>query len=234
MSIFRFKQFEIHQFNTAMKVNTDGVLLGAWVEKNNPKKILDIGTGTGVIAIMMAQKFHESKIIAIEIDDDAAKDAIFNVENCKWKNRISVLHSDFINFAQKTTEKFDLIVSNPPYFENQLKAQNSKRTLARHTSALPFEKLAQNISKILSEAGCFSVVLPYENHENFIHLCSKFKLFCSRKTLIYPKENKKSNRVMLDFTKQINKTTENKIYIRKNVNYSSEYLEMTKNFYLFA
>ncbi len=234
MSNFRFKQFTIEQDQTAMKVNTDGVLLGAWTVAENPKEILDIGTGTGVIAIMMAQKFPQSNIVAVEIDKNAAEQASQNVQNCPWNDRITIFNDDFSNFAQKNTKKFDLIVSNPPFFENQLKSTNKQREIARHTTLLSFEKLTKNVAKTITQTGLFTVILPYYNHNNFIKLCSENDLFCTKKTIIFPNEKKDANRVLLEFSKQKKTLIENNFYIRQKNAYSSEYLELTKDFYLFA
>lgn len=234
MSFFKFKQFEIQQNNSAMKVNTDGVLLGAWVQAEYPEKILDIGTGTGVIAIMMAQKFTNAEILGIEIDKNTTIDAKYNAENCKWSNRINILNDDFINFSNNLDQKFDLIISNPPFFENQFKAEKKQRELARHTSALPFEKLTKNVSAILSEKGLFAVVLPFFISSKFEHFCNQENLFCKRKTIVFPKKNKQPNRVLLEFSKEILKTQEDKFFIRDENEYSKMYLDLTKDFYLFS
>lgn len=230
--MFKFKQFVIQQDKTAMKVGTDGVLLGAWITSNLPKKILDIGTGTGLIALMLAQKFTKSEIIAIEIDKKAYLQATENVKNSNWKNRIKVINEDFLKFAQKTKSKFDIIVSNPPFFENQLFPTNKQRLIARHNLTLPFSKLIKSTSKLLSENGEFSVIIPYDNHQNFIHLCSQDLLFCNNKTIIKHTSKKKPKRILLKFSKKISSIIESEIIIKKGTEYTGNYKQLTKDFYL--
>lgn len=234
MSHFKFKQFEIQQVKTAMKVNTDGVLLGACVLIDNSKTILDVGTGTGVIALMIAQKFADADILSVEIDKDAALEAKFNVQNSQWNDRIKVINDDFLIFAKNFAQKIDLIVSNPPFFENQLVSEDSKKLLARHTLSLPFAKFIKCVSKLLSDNGRFYVILPFNLHQNFVSLCNENNLFISSKLNIFPTENKPANRIILSFSKQKEQFNEQNLFIRKNGKYSDEYLELTSDFYLFA
>ncbi|MEA3451540.1 MAG: methyltransferase, partial [Bacteroidota bacterium] len=150
MSEFKFKQFTIKQDKTAMKVSTDSVLLGAWFDFNHPKKILDVGTGTGLLAIMAAQKFPNSKITAVEIDNEAFIEAEENIKNCRWNKIIEVFQVDFIDFSKKEQTKYDLIVSNPPYFENQLRSTDIKKRIARHTDTLTFADLIKSVEKLMN------------------------------------------------------------------------------------
>lgn len=234
MSEFRFKQFTIIQEKTAMKVSTDGVLLGSWINYENPKKILDIGTGTGLLTLMAAQKFPNAEITAIEIDTEAYEEAKENVKNCPWKHRITLINEDFKEFTKKTAEKYDLIISNPPYFENQLKPPNFQKKIAKHTDNLTFEELISNTSKILNENGYFSVIIPYLESNKFVHICAQHGLFIKRSTEICPNENKQANRILIEFSPKIVSHTNNTISIRENKEYTNEYLELTKDFYLFA
>ncbi len=229
---FRFKQFTIWHDKTAMKVGTDGVLLGAWVNCNNSKNILDIGTGTGLIAIMLAQKTN-SKITAIDLDTDAYLQAKENIELCEWKNRISSENISFQEFYQNQKSKFDLIVCNPPFFENSLKPQNKKREIARHTNSLPFENLIEGVSKIISDKGFFSVILPVELEQKFNNLCEQNLLFCVRETIVKPNYDKKAKRILLEFSKTKTEKIANILTIEKERhNYTNEYKKITNSFYL--
>ncbi|MBN2662517.1 MAG: methyltransferase [Bacteroidales bacterium] len=234
MSFFKFKQFEILQNKTAMKVNTDGVLLGAFILIDNSKTIIDVGTGTGVISLMMAQKFANADILAVEIDKDAAQEAKYNVENSPWSNKIKVINDDFLTFASNNSDKFDLIVSNPPFFENQLVSEDSKKILAKHTLSMPFAELVKSVFKLLSENGKFYVILPFNMHQNFVSLCKKNKFFITSILNIFPTENKAANRIIMSFSKQEVSFIEQNLFIRKNGKYSEEYLKLTADFYLFA
>ncbi|MCQ2251129.1 MAG: methyltransferase [Bacteroidales bacterium] len=235
MSSFTFKQFTIHQENTAMKAGTDGVLLGAWCDFSEADSILDIGTGTGLIALMAAQKSAESaRIYAIEIDTDAYNQAYGNVENSKFANKINIVNQDFINFAAENKTNYDYIVSNPPFFENSQKSSDNKRTLARHTDSLPFSKLISGVAKIISYKGFFSVIIPAISCLEFVRLCALSHLHLCHKTLIFTKEGAESpRRVMLTFSKEILPLVQDRITINsKDGKPSEEYRELTKDFYL--
>jgi tRNA1Val (adenine37-N6)-methyltransferase len=230
--MFKFKQFEIQQNKAAMKVGTDGVLLGAWIKSTEPTKILDIGTGTGLIALMLAQKFIKSEIFAIEIDKEAYLQATENANNSNWNNRIKVINEDFLKFAHQTELKFDIIVSNPPFFENQLLPPDKQRLIARHNLTLPFSKLIKSTSKLLTENGEFSVIIPNENYQNFIHLCSQNLLFCNEKTTIKHTPNKPPKRILLKFSKKISPIIESEIIIKKDSEFTEKYKQLTKDYYL--
>ncbi len=234
MKTFTFKQFTIYQEKSAMKISTDSVLLGAWIQHKNPATILDIGTGTGILSLMAAQKFKNSKIIAIEIDNDSFNEAVNNFNKSQWNNRIKIHNTDFFLYAQQTKTKFDLIITNPPFFENQLLPKDEKKKKAKHTNLLPFDKLIKTCPKLLSNNGLFSLIIPKQEEKNIIHLCSQNLLFLKRRMTIFPNEKKQANRVLLEFSKTINPVEEEKIIIRKNNLYTKEYLQLTKDFYLFA
>lgn len=155
---FRFKQFLIRQERSAMKVGTDGVLLGAWAKANDPQHILDIGTGTGLIALMMAQRFADASIDAIEIDPDSAREADDNVSASPWSNRIKIIQADFLLW--ESTGPYDLILCNPPYFKNSLVPPRAERSTARHEHSLPLSELISKSSGLLSAAGSLAIVVP--------------------------------------------------------------------------
>ena len=163
---FTFKEFHINQSHTAMKVGTDGVLLGAWAEGGN--KILDIGTGTGLIALMMAQRYPHSIIDAIDIDKGALKDATSNVANSPFSERINIIQSSLQSFRLQTDNEkqsllYDAIVSNPPFFINSLKNKVQNRSFSRHTDTLSFSDLCRHASRLLKDNGTFSIIIPFEN-----------------------------------------------------------------------
>jgi tRNA1Val (adenine37-N6)-methyltransferase len=155
---FRFKQFLIRQERSAMKVGTDGVLLGAWAQANDPKHILDIGTGTGLIALMMAQRFADASIDAIEMDPDSALEAAENASASPWSSRIRIIQADFLLW--ESTGLYDLILCNPPYFKNSLLPPEAERSAARHEHSLPLSELVRNSAHLLSENGSLAIVVP--------------------------------------------------------------------------
>ncbi|EMS31811.1 Putative O-methyltransferase [Mariniradius saccharolyticus AK6] len=163
---FRFKKFQIHHDRCAMKVGTDGVLLGAVAGTGSPNRILDIGTGTGLVALMLAQRFPTARIEAVEIDESAFLQAKENVEGSPWGERVHIWHSPFQDFAKAWEKTFDLIVSNPPYFPNHLLSIDQKRNLALHQKSLDFDALAEGVSKLLEKAGVFWVILPPRQMES--------------------------------------------------------------------
>ena len=230
MKAFFFKQFKIYQDKTAMKVGTDGVLLGAWTNNSEKKLILDIGTGTALIAIMMAQKNSVAKITAIEIEENAFLQAKENIKNCPWSERINVFHTSLQKF--KTNTKFDLIVSNPPFFNNSFQAKTKKRNQARHNDTLNFEILLEKSASLLASNGNASFIIPYSEKERFINIAEK--------QLLYPKRilNVKGNytvnfkRVLIEFSFNKNTILEQDLVIEKSRhNYTKEYIDLVQEFY---
>lgn len=228
---FQFKQFSIAQENTAMKVGTDGVLLGAW-SKVLEGNVLDIGTGTGLIALMLAQRTKTALIDAIELDKVACEEAHQNFKTSKWNNRLTVIHTSIQNYYP--TKKYDVIVSNPPFFINSTKAPNSLRNTARHTDELPFNDLIASIKRLLNETGIFSLILPVEEANQFILLANQNGLFLTRKCLVKPNPTKAPKRVLMEFSFTETNILEETLTIEteNRHEYTKEYITLTKDFYL--
>lgn len=231
MSTFQFKQFSIKQNNTAMKVGTDGVLLGAWTETREGH-ILDIGTGTGLIAIMLAQQTKSALIDAIEIETEAHQQAKENIKACSWIDRIAAHNLSIQKF--KSTTKYDLIISNPPFFIDSTKASKSNRNTARHTDCLSFEDLILSVISLLKPNGIFSVILPISEGEIFIELTTKKQLFLVRKCIIKPNPTTPPKRVLMEFSFQQKELIEENLTIETGTRhqYTKEYISLTKDFYL--
>lgn len=230
---FQFKQFTIRQENTAMKVGTDGILLGAWANLSNCKKILDIGCGTGLIALMLAQR-SEARITALEIEANAAAEAADNIRNSPWSARIEVLHSSLQEFTQECSLKYDLVVSNPPFFSNSLRNNDNKRSLARHTDSLPFSDLIAGAVRLLSKKGKLALILPHDAARDVIKLAEDAGLYVSCSCVIRPNSTKTPNRILLEFSRsycEINEEALN-IYNESGKGYSLPFIELTKSFYL--
>lgn len=231
---FRFKKFTIHQDKCAMKVGTDGVLLGAWTDTGFATKIADIGTGTGLIAIMLAQKSNAS-ITGIEIDKETARQANENMSNTLWKDRLNVVEADIRDYYPHHEAEFDLIVSNPPFFNENTKGYSEKRNIARHTDGLSFGLLVEAVSFILKEDGRFSVIIPATSAQEFISEAIRHKLSLTRKTEVITKLGTPAKRVMMEFCKNTsnNATTEYaQLLLSENGNKSQEYINLTSDFYL--
>ena len=229
MSIFQFKEFKIIQEKSAMKVGTDGVLLGSWVSSKTFDNILDIGCGTGLITLMLAQRNLKSNITGIEIDKTASQEAQLNITNSDWNKRIDIIHTSLQKF--NTTTKFDIIVSNPPFFTKNKSQQ--RRDIARHTNTLSFEELIQNSVNLLSDQGIFSVIIPKDSEANFYKIATLNKLYCNR--VCYIKGNKKAKvkRVMIEFSFFKSKTITEHLTIEKSRHqYTDEYIQLCKDFYL--
>lgn len=228
---FQFKQFFIAHSQCAMKVNTDGILLGAVANVENKKRILDLGTGSGLIAIMLAQRTAcDTEIVGVELDPDAFQQAQQNALDCPWNNRIVLLQADVLqtNFANT----FDLIVSNPPYFEHSPASRNAQRDLARAITQSHLDWLKQ-AKKWLSSQGQISLILPSENAHKLIEQARSIELFCTEKWLVCTKTGKEPKRIIVTFEQSEKSCTEKSIEIYQNDNqYSAQFKQLTKDFYL--
>lgn len=238
--IFQFKQFTIDQSLCAMKVGTDGVTLGAVADVEKARRVLDIGCGTGLLCLMTAQRNGTAEIVGIDIDEDAVRGATQNCESSKWAGRISIVGKSLQEFVEAAPSAFDKIITNPPYFEDSLKAPKASRTLARHTDSLPFSELASSASTLLSDDGSLSIILPTDAHEKFEKIAEEYGLYLRKKTLVYPKPGAEVKRVVGEFVKIKNDeckmqnveieilTVETEIRHQ----YTDDYIRLTKEFYL--
>lgn len=231
---FCFKQFTIEQNNAAMKVGTDGVLLGSWADCKNSKMILDIGTGTGLIAIMLAQRFN-SNIHGIEIDISAYIDAKKNIALCKWENRITVENISLQEYCLKNNNKFDSIVCNPPYFKDSFKANSTSRNNARHDDNLNLNTLFFHASDLLNHNGSFHIIYPSDRYNDLVTTAGLHNLFPNKELYIKPTPDKPHKRIIISFSKYKSLNTQSSTLVIEDNGrhqYSDEYKELTKDFYL--
>lgn len=231
---FEFKKFKIRQDKCAMKVGTDAVLLGAWVIPNGSSRILDIGTGTGIIALMLAQK-SSAAIVAIDIDKDSTEQAKLNVAESVFSKQVSVDHISFQEMVAKSHQKFDLIVSNPPFFSDSLKSNNDGRSMARHNDLLSFEDLVNGVKKLLAEKGKFCLILPKNEAQLFRDLAKTKGLYLSKLLRIRTRSEKESEkRHLMQFEFKETEFSESTLVIEADAhrNYTEEYKKFTQDYYL--
>jgi tRNA1Val (adenine37-N6)-methyltransferase len=230
-SYFTFKQFTIHQDKSAFKVGTDGVLLGACANLAGVTRILDIGSGTGVIAIMLAQRCSAA-IVAIEPDYESFIQCLENARDCKWHERISVEHIKLQDY--KSDEKFDLIVTNPPYFSDSLKNPDPRKSSSRHNDLLSDEELLTGTSRLLTEGGSLELIMPYVEGNIFIAKANEYGLFCNKILKIRPLPKTEIRRMILSFSRHKIRSTEKFLTIENGIRheFTDEYINLTKEFYL--
>lgn len=233
--MFQFKQFSVKQDKTAMKVGTDGVLLGSWAPvSHNPFSILDIGAGTGIIALMLAQRTHAEQIDALEIDEDAYEQAVGNFEASPWGDRLFCFHAGLDEFIEEPEDEYDLIVSNPPFYAEDYKTNDEQRDLARFQDAMPFEEIVEAADLLLSENGILAVIIPFREETKFTALAKDFELYPIKITRVKGTPKSEIKRSLLAFSR--NEVSEIEIdelviEIDRHV-YTPEYIDLTKEFYL--
>lgn len=219
-----------------MKIGTDGVLLGAWTSiEHQPFSILDIGTGTGVLALMLAQRSSAELIDALEIDENAYEQAVENFENSDWGDRLFCYHAAFDEFVEEMQdeEKYDLIVSNPPFYSADYSSGDAKRDQARFAEALPFEELLEGISLLLSKSGKFSVIIPASEEEEFLEIALQFNLYPQRITRVKGTPDSPAKRSLLELSFLDTQPLEDELVIETDRHqYTLEYIELVKDFYL--
>jgi tRNA1Val (adenine37-N6)-methyltransferase len=232
---FQFKQFRIIQERSAMKVGMDGVLLGAWIDPSGAERILDIGTGTGLIALMMAQKNDFAQIDAIEIDSEAFEEAEKNFQDSAWNDRIWIECCSFQEYAEKADRKYDLIVSNPPFFaKDGLKAPSQNRSQARHSDSLSLEALISGSMNLLADNGRIALILPVESLHKIKNIALSNHLNLSRLCRVKPNPPKPDFRILVELTQKECVTIEEHLMIEfeRHHDYTLEYKDLTKDFYL--
>jgi tRNA1Val (adenine37-N6)-methyltransferase len=230
-SIFKFKKFEVDQSDCPMKINTDGVLLGVMANHASPLRILDIGTGTGVIALMLAQRYEDAQVEAVEIDPSAANRAKLNFETSAFAGRLSLQCADIS--AYESSNHFDLILSNPPYFVNDLKSLEPRKGLARHAHEAFFDSLIRKVSGLLSPNGLFWVILPVKQAEQLIINAVLVRLFPSKIIHVFSDEAKPEFRQIVCFGTASGPVEEENFYIYASTGiYTDAYVSLLKDFFL--
>lgn len=235
-TMFQFKKFSISQDKTAMKVGTDGVLLGAWADvDHDPYSILDIGSGTGLIALMLAQRSSAEQIDAIEIDENAFEDCVGNFENSPWNDRLFCFHASLDDFMEELEdEEYDLIVSNPPFYSETVSSGDQARDKARQNQSLPFSDLCEAASVLLSEDGIFATIIPYKEEPYFLILAQSNGLFPVKITHVKGTPTSEIKRSLLAFSRheKQNIPTDELVIETSRHQYTPEYIALTKDFFL--
>jgi tRNA1Val (adenine37-N6)-methyltransferase len=247
---FRFKEFTIHQDKSAMKVCTDACLFGAFVAEViqklkgksqkeeavsghstfNIQNILDIGAGTGLLSLVLAQKV-DANIDAVEMDDQAFEQAVENVSNSPWRHRVKVHHSTIQQYDP--TIKYDFIISNPPFFQNDLKSDNDKRNLALHSEALSLEELIQSIQRLLHPVGSFAILLPFHRSAYFEKLAMEHQYFLQQKVVVRQSEKHPAFRSMLLYSSTPVSVQQQEVIIKPEGEYSPAFVQLLKDYYLY-
>lgn len=231
---FKFKQFTVHQDRCAMKIGTDGVLLGAWTEVNqHHESILDIGAGTGVIALMLAQQSNAEVIDAIEIDAEAYEQCVDNFEQSPWGDRLYCYHAGLDEFTDEIEDEYDVIVCNPPFYTENVTSGNLQRDQARQNDFLPFNELLAGVSVLLSAHGIFTTIIPYKETDAFIQLAATLGLYPKRCLHVKGNVHAETKRTLLAFVKQEQNCKVDELIIEtERHSYTEDYINLTKDFYL--
>lgn len=232
-SFFRFKQFKISQDKAAFKVTTDACILGAYVKSLNPGSIIDIGTGTGVIALMLAQKFMDAKIDAVEIDSLSAMQAQENVDSSPWVERISVINDNIQHFSDYSKKKYSLIVCNPPYYEDFLKSKDQRNNLTKHNIRISIKELAKSINDLLVDYGQFYTILPPFSFNKLQAELEMYDIRLFDKLDIYSRFGKPLYRNIGGFSREPSVMITKSLYISmENGDYSESLKDLLREYYL--
>jgi tRNA1Val (adenine37-N6)-methyltransferase len=234
LKAFQFKQFSVAHDKCAMKVGTDAVLLGAWATINHcPKSVLDVGAGSGILALMLAQRSTAELIDAIEIDVEAYEQCVQNFEQSPWSDRLFCYHASLEEFTQEIEDKYDLIVSNPPFYTNQFETKNNARDLARFEKAMPFDQLVSSVKMLLSDNGQFCVIIPFSEEGVICSLAKQQQLYCIKKLRVCGQKHGGIKRSLMVFSRKEQDIETQEMYLEDGRhNYSESYREMAKEFYL--
>ena len=231
---FKFKKFEVFHDKCAMKVGTDAVLLGTWVSLNpSPKSILDIGSGSGILSLMLAQRCSANRINGVEIDKNAFDQCVENFKRSPWKNRLLCYHDDIINFSSNSKLKYDLVISNPPYFIGKSSLICEARNQARFQLKLNFKDLILSVKKLLNNLGKFCVIVPYELEKEFIITAYRYNMFCNNINRVRGREFSSIKRSLIELSFKKTYVKSNEVFLEKERHiYSDYYKSLTKEFYL--
>lgn len=231
---FHFKQFSLHHHKSSMKVGTDAILLGVWANLESSKTVLDIGSGCGIISLLIACRSN-AIVDAVEIDFASFEESKENFNNSDFSDRLSVVQTNFVDYVKRYKKVYDLIISNPPFFSNNnFKPKNSQRKDARHTDTLSFDQLCNGVSKMLKPKGKFCVVIPRNEREKILEVASLFKLHLQKQLSIHPKRNQSANRFNLQLGFEIpSEVQKENIYIRENdLTFTHQFVSLLKNYYI--
>jgi len=231
-SWFQFKKFIVRQNRTAMKVGTDSVLLGSWCSLKNAMRILDVGAGTGIIAMMTAQR-SQASIDTLEIDEEAFRQAEENVRQSIFAERICVHHVDYLCFAKSCNTQYDTIVSNPPYFDNSLQPENMSRSIARHSETLSLKSLIETSAKLLSKHGIISIIIPISKEVEARQIAENCGLAAKRSLYVRGTPDKPVKRVLIEWTRSPEQSEKvESLTVSEKNKYSAAYVKLTKDFYM--
>jgi tRNA1Val (adenine37-N6)-methyltransferase len=227
---FHFKHFVIHHDRCAMKVGTDGLLIGAWVSINGYKSIVDIGAGSGLISLMLAQRSANATILGVEIDEPAFRQAAENIANSIFRERIQLVHDSILNVD--IAQGSHLIVSNPPFFSTGVKSSNVQRSNARHDDQLSLSNLVQKAANSLNENGMFALIWPYDRSEELFKETEEVGLHLRRQTIVFTARHKHPSRVLVEFCKTAHTPDVDELIVQENGEYTDSYRRLLKDFYL--
>lgn len=233
--MFRFKEFAILQEKSAMKVGTDSILLGSWAPfSQESKRILDIGAGTGVLSLMMAQRFPNATIQAIEIEESAAEECLMNFKNSKWAELLKISHCSIQEFATaNSNDQFDAIISNPPFFVETICPESEERKLARNTQSLTFEELIDSVCKLLYPNGLFATIIPFQNEEEFLRIGKEAGLHLNKRCLVKGTAESSFKRSLLCFSFNDSAIHSDTLVVEERRHqYTEQFIQLTKDFYL--
>lgn len=233
--MFRFKEFSVLQDKSAMKVGTDAILLGSWAPfLPDSKRILDIGAGTGVLSLMMAQRFSNASIQAIEIEESATEECLMNFQNSKWSNRLQVSHCPIQDFTfAHLNVKSDCIISNPPFFMETIRPESEERKLARNTQSLSYEELIDSVRKLLQVNGLFATIIPFQNEAEFLSICKAAGLYVFKKCWVKGTPESQFKRSLLCFSFHESSYHSDALVVEHSRHqYTEEFIQLTKDFYL--
>ncbi len=230
---FRFKQFQLHHHRSSMKVGTDANLLGIWTNINDVKTVLDVGSGCGIIALLIASR-SKAQVDAIELDTNSASEAKENFQESPFSQRMKLIHEDVVSFSTRHPQTYDLIVSNPPFFTNDLRSDDQRWSNARHGDTLNFRQLCETSVWMLKPRGTLSLVLPYDASPAFTRLAHEHGLYLSRSMLIFPRRGLPPNRINMEFVMGTAKAeSQERLIIREeDHSYSQQFIDFMKDFYI--